>query len=117
MTLLAEALSERSEAQARLESLRERLMSVARVQEGDVPDEDPAVLLAERDGLLRLRRLYAEVAKVAGTRQDRYSRTEIKFVSTLPVAELRAQADTYAQAYRELDTRIQQLNWNTPLVE
>lgn len=151
MTLLAEALSERAEAQARLESLRERLMSVARVQEGDVPDEDPAVLLteavarridalvvainatntatafdetknltqalAERDGLLRLRRLYAEVAKVAGTRQDRYSRTEIKFVSTLPVAELRAQADTYAQAYRELDTRIQQLNWNTPLVE
>lgn len=153
MTLLAEALSERAEAQARLENLRERLMSVARIQEGDVPDEDPAALLAEaeavarridalvvainttntatafdetknltqalaeRDGLLRLRRLYADLAKVAGTRQDRYSRTEIKFVSTLPVAELRAQADAYAQAYRELDTRIQQLNWNTPLVE
>lgn len=53
MTLLAEALSERAEAQARLESLRERLMSVARVQEGDVPDEDPAVLLAEAEAVAR----------------------------------------------------------------
>ena len=40
--LLAEALAERAEAQARLDELRSRIVAVARVQEGDTPDEDPA---------------------------------------------------------------------------
>ena len=38
--LLAEALAERAQAQERLNSLHERLLTVARVQEGDTPDED-----------------------------------------------------------------------------
>ena len=149
--LLAEALAERAQAQERLNSLHERLLTVARVQEGDTPDEDPQELLREldgvagridelvqainatniatafdekrnlmealalRDGLLRKRRIYHDLAQRAGTRSDRYSRTEIKFVSTIPVAELRKRVDDLSKQYRELDTRIQQLNWNTEL--
>ena len=149
--LLAEALAERAQAQERLNSLHERLLTVARVQEGDTPDEDPQALLREldgvagridelvqainatniatafdekrnlmealalRDGLLRKRRIYHDLAQRAGTRSDRYSRTEIKFVSTIPVAELRKRVDDLSKQYRELDTRIQQLNWNTEL--
>ena len=149
--LLAEALAERAQAQERLNSLHERLLTVARVQEGDTPDEDPQKLLREldgvagridelvqainatniatafdekrnlmealalRDGLLRKRRIYHDLAQRAGTRSDRYSRTEIKFVSTIPVAELRKRVDDLSKQYRELDTRIQQLNWNTEL--
>ena len=149
--LLAEALAERAEAQERLNSLHERLLTVVRVQEGDTPDEDPQELLREldgvagridelvqainatniatafdekmnlmealalRDGLLRKRRIYHDLAQRAGTRSDRYSRTEIKFVSTIPVADLRKRVDDLSKQYRELDTRIQQLNWNTEL--
>ena len=43
--LLAEALAERAQAQERLNSLHERLLTVARVQEGDTPDEDPQLSL------------------------------------------------------------------------
>ena len=49
--LLAEALAERAQAQERLNSLHERLLTVARVQEGDTPDEDPQELLRELDGV------------------------------------------------------------------
>ncbi|MEJ4107246.1 hypothetical protein V5S92_10735, partial [Corynebacterium accolens] len=35
---------------------------------------------------------------------------------TLPVAELRKRVDDLSKQYRELDTRIQQLNWNTELI-
>ena len=71
--------------------------------------------LALRDGLLRKRRIYHDLAQRAGTRSDRYSRTEIKFVSTIPVADMRKRVDDLSKQYRELDTRIQQLNWNTEL--
>ena len=50
--LLAEALAERAEAQARLDELRSRIVAVARVQEGDTPDEDPAELLTEAEHLV-----------------------------------------------------------------
>ena len=71
--------------------------------------------LALRDGLLRKRRIYHDLAQRAGTRSDRYSRNEIKFVSTIPVADMRKRVDDLSKQYRELDTRIQQLNWNTEL--
>lgn len=49
---LAEALAERAEAQRRYFQLKERLSLVARVQEGEEPDEDPAELLAEAEQLM-----------------------------------------------------------------
>ena len=44
---LAEALHERADLQKRIAQLGDRLMANAKVQEGDEPSEDPAVLLAE----------------------------------------------------------------------
>ena len=35
---------------------------------------------------------------------------------TVPVKELRAQADKLAKRYRELDLQIQELNWKTDLI-
>lgn len=150
--LLAEALAERAEAQNRLLRLTERLKAVARIQEGDTPDENPAELLAEvaalytkvedlirrinatntatvfdgtmsltdaiakRDVALQRRRFYTNLADAAGARQDRFSRSEIKYVATVDVGELRTKADQAAKEYRLLDTRIQQLNWATELL-
>jgi len=44
---LAEALHLRADLQKRIAQLGDRLNNNARVQEGDEPAEDPAVLLAE----------------------------------------------------------------------
>ena len=46
---LAEALILRSDRKKRLELLRERLDRVAKVQEGDLPVEEPSALLDEVD--------------------------------------------------------------------
>lgn len=72
--------------------------------------------IARRDALLRARRLYAQVADAGSSRQDRYSRSEVRYVPTVDVAALRRMADDASKAYRELDTKIQQLNWSTQLV-
>lgn len=49
--LLAEALAERADIQARLSSLKQRAEQGARFQEGDAPVEDVPTLLAEADRL------------------------------------------------------------------
>lgn len=48
---LAEALILRKDVQKRLSILERRLLDSARVQEGDLPFEDPQALLKELDAL------------------------------------------------------------------
>ena len=48
---LAEALSLRTDVQKRLEQLKTRLLRNATVQEGEIPAEDPNILLTEYDAL------------------------------------------------------------------
>ena len=73
-------------------------------------------VLAERDVLAMRRKLYAGLAEAATVQQNRYMRTEVKYVSTLNVAENQKRADALAREYRELDARIQALNWDTELM-
>lgn len=149
--LLAEALAQRADITRRIDQLRIRLTGVARVQEGESPDEDPAALLneinnllgqlevlirrinatnsrtlfedvgtltdalARRDVLAKKREILVSVAEAAATRQDRFSRQEIKYVATMNVTQLRSEADEAARAYRDLDTEIQRINWSTEL--
>ena len=72
--------------------------------------------IARRDALLRSRRLYAAVADAGTMTGARYSRSEVRFVPAVDVKALRDMADSASKAYRELDTKIQQLNWTTQLV-
>jgi hypothetical protein len=73
--------------------------------------------LALRDELRLRHDTYRTLAQNASTRADRYSRTEIKVISSVNVAEIQQQADLTAQLHRELDTKLQALNWTTDLVE
>ena len=73
--------------------------------------------LAERDALGLRFRLYSELAEAASISQDRYSRSEVKYVSAVSVADAQKRADELAQAYRSLDARIQELNWKAELSE
>lgn len=47
----------------------------------------------------------------------RYSRSEIRSVRQVRVADLQALIDGRARELRELDDRLQQHNWTTPMVE
>ena len=71
--------------------------------------------LAERDILVVRRAAYQDLAQAASVSQDRYMRSELKFKSTVPVAEMQARADDLARIHRELDAKIQETNWNTDL--
>ena len=73
--------------------------------------------LAERDVLMLQRAAYVELAQNASISHDRYSRSEVKYVATINVAGIQQHADELAKNYRELDTRIQELNWQTELVD
>lgn len=74
-------------------------------------------MMARKDVLTtRLSVLRELVAHVTGA-DTRYGRNEIKYVRTIDVAALRRTTDTYSKELRELDTRIQGLNWTVDLLE
>ena len=73
--------------------------------------------LAERD-VLKIRHMaYRDLAAAASTTQARTTRSEVKFVSTVSVAAIQRKADDIAKELRELDTRIQEADWQTNLSE
>lgn len=53
----------------------------------------------------------------AGLGLTRYSRSEIRMVRHVKVAELQSRLDTLAQQRRELDNRLQEHNWQATLME
>lgn len=149
---LAEALILRSDLQKRIEQVRNRIYNNVLVQEGEMPSEDPNILLkefmalqselssiikainktnsntpfndkmmisdalVERDAILSKRSVLSTAADMASQKQDRYSRTEIKNVSTIDVKNFQKEADNLSKEYRELDTKIQGMNWNIDLL-
>jgi len=76
-----------------------------------------ADVLAERDVLVIRRRVYQNLSANAGTRHDRYTRSEVKFITTISIGETQKRVDELAKTHRELDVRIQELNWKTELVD
>jgi hypothetical protein len=73
--------------------------------------------LAERDVLASRLKAYQGLMDAATVRHDRYSHSEIKSKPTINIADLQKQIDTVSKEYRELDTKIQALNWQADLVE
>ena len=72
--------------------------------------------IAERGVAGKRRDFLAGIADAASTRQDRYSKSEVRFVATVSVGKLQTEVDQLAKRYRELDTRLQELNWKTELI-
>jgi len=150
---LAEALSIRKDLEMQISKLKKLLESTVKVQEGDVPTEEPEVLmkeldnhlkhlehyiyrinmtnmsikdesgktmtklLAERDVLRKridvLQNTFNQVSELT----NRYGRNEIKNVITIDAKSLRTELNQCSQQYRELDMRIQTLNFTHELVE
>jgi hypothetical protein len=150
---LAEALVLRADCQRRISQLKPRLERVIKVQEGELPGEQPEQLfeeinkaldeltewvtkinktnaltvfdanrsiadaLAERDQLMQHRSILTSVLDQATIKQDRYSRSEVKYYRTIDVQEIQKQVDLLSKKYRELDFKIQEKNWTIELIE
>lgn len=72
--------------------------------------------LAKRDGIRKKIDSLEVAISNAIVYQDRYSRHEVKFVSVVDIEELQKQKDVLSKKWRELDTKIQGLNWNLDLI-
>jgi hypothetical protein len=108
-----------SEADRIVEQLEDLIKRINRTNANSEFEAGASVThaLARRDVLSIQRDLYAEAAQAASVRQDRYSRSEVKFVTTLDVSALRRRADDLSKEYRELDARLQAKNWEIELSE
>jgi len=74
-------------------------------------------LMAEKDVLSMRINALRSVFDKASASQDRYSRSEIKMVTTIDIKALGQKIDDYSKRLRELDIRIQALNFATDLAE
>ena len=73
-------------------------------------------LMAEKDILtLRISTLRNTYER-ASAQRDRYSRSEIKMLTTINVKQLRKQIDDYSVQLRKLDMEIQSMNFQTELI-
>jgi len=73
--------------------------------------------IAQRDVLVKRWHIYKVLADKATITQDRYSKSEVRFESTVNVSDIRKKADDLARQYRDLDARIQEANWANELQE
>ena len=73
-------------------------------------------LLAERDILKKRIDILRNTFNVATNSGSRY-RNEVRYVTSIEVKPLRQQLDKYSQQYRQLDMKIQELNFTNDLVE
>ena len=74
-------------------------------------------LIARRDCLSKRLNILRGFLDTASEKVDRYSQKEIKILSTVKVSQLQKQVDVVSKELRELDERIQGLNWTTELLE
>ena len=92
---------------------RINIADVQIVQDGDSLTR----LIAKRDVVSMRVKALKEVVNYVAANDTRFGRTELKYVRTIDIKALRKEADTYAKQYRELDLKIQSLNWTVDLVD
>lgn len=71
--------------------------------------------LAERDILKQRHATYRELAEASTISRSIVTRSEVRFKSTVDVSAVQKQADLLAKTLRELDARIQEVNWQVSL--
>lgn len=73
-------------------------------------------ILAQRDCLKKKIEITRNFLNTASSKVNRMTRTEIKIVSTVPVAEIQTELDGLSKQLRIVDEKIQELNWTTELI-
>ena len=110
-----ELLSEMDQCLERLEYLIYRI-NVSNMQIVAEDGKNMTLLLAERDVLAKRIAILRNTFNEASSSGSRY-RNEIRYVTTIDVKALRQQLGQFSQEYRQLDMKIQELNFTYDLVE
>jgi len=79
--------------------------------EGSVADA-----IIRRDSLKSRIGTYRSICACATIRVDRYSQKEVRFVRCVDAKQLQAVIDRLCKEYREMDTKLQGINWTTDLL-
>ena len=79
-------------------------------------DKTLTQLMAERDVLTKRVQVLREVFNQASSSSERYSRSEIKYVTTIDVKAMGKQLDKLSSQLRTLDVEIQSINFATELM-
>ena len=74
-------------------------------------------LIAAKDCLVLKLAVVRDFLENASKKVDRYAHKEIRVLSSVNVREMQKQADAMAKELRQIDTELQQINWNTDLAE
>lgn len=104
-----------------MEKITEELVSlIQRINKtNSVTEVEKGITLADaiatRDILLLKGSMYRDLAQAATVTQDIRTKSEVKFKGTVNVSQVQERADQLAKAHRELDTKIQEMNWKTEL--
>ena len=110
-----ELLKELDECLKKLEQLIWRI-NLTNVQTVNDAGKTLTQLMAEKD-VLKLRiSTMRNAYEIASAQRERYTRTEIKMLTTIDVKQLRKQIDEYSVQLRKLDMEIQSMNFTTELV-
>ncbi|MBE6066885.1 MAG: hypothetical protein E7211_04155 [Clostridium lundense] len=75
-----------------------------------------ADVLVERDQIWEKRLILSTLSDTASIRHDRFSRSEVRFLSTIDIAETQKQIDKLSKEFRELDTKIQGMSWTIDII-
>jgi len=110
-----ELMKELDECLEKLEGLIWRI-NATNMQTTDEEGKTLTQLMAEKDILTMRIGTLRNIFDTASSGQDRYSRSEIKMVTVVDVKQLSKQIDTYSAQLRQLDIKIQSLNFQTDLI-
>ena len=109
-----ELLAELKKLFARLEELIARINKTNNAtKSGDLTITD---LIAKRDCLKQRIAIMRDFLNRSSEKVNRFTKTEIRILSTVPVAKLQKDVDALAKELRETDETIQGLNWTTELI-
>ena len=109
-----ELLTELNKDFERLEELIARINRTNNeTKSGDATLTD---LIAKRDCLKQKIGIMRSFLNTASEKVSRYSKTEIRILSTVSVSELQKEVDRLSKELRETDETIQGLNWTTELI-
>lgn len=109
-----ELISEKDRIIAELEALISKInLTNSKTEAGGMTITE---LLAKRDCLKLDIKIMRNFLNSASNKIHRLSRSEIVIKSTVNVAELQKKVDALSKELREIDEKIQELNWTTELI-
>lgn len=109
-------LVELDENLAQLKILIDRI-NYTNMRTTDAGGSTIAELISQKDVANIKVSILRDVVEHATTTQERYGRNEIKYVKTIDVAALRQKTGELSQELRELDMKIQSLNWTVEVID